>query len=141
MYSLKKYICGIERLLDKYDMTIETEIAALTAATSALTATVNVEKTALDQAVSQSQAAANASAAMTGLVTSTWRRFPTMCRLIMNGTGTITFDARNKAGTILVSVASFTITSAVNQIAFPFFGDTAYEIRATLTGSATVEVM
>jgi len=29
----------------------------------------------------------------------------------------------------------------VNEIAFPYFGDDAIEVRATLTGTATAEIL
>lgn len=79
--------------------------------------------------------------ALTGALTSTWRRFPSICRLLLNGTGTITIDARNKAGAITSAVFTETVTGASNAVRFPYFGDDAFDVRATLTGSATVEII
>lgn len=80
-------------------------------------------------------------AALPGPLTSEWRRFPSLCRLLLNGTGTVTIDARNKSGTATSAVFVETITGASNAVRFPYFGDDAYEIRATLTGTATVEII
>ena len=77
-----------------------------------------------------------------GAMTNTvWQSIPSIFRLLMNGTGTVQIDSRNRAGTVSTGVYTTTLTSAVNQIAFPYAGDGALQIRAILTGSATVEVV
>lgn len=78
------------------------------------------------------------------LVNGSWTAFPSIYRLLLNGTGTITIDARagrDNSATVTVSVASYTATSAINRIEYPYFGDTALEIRATITGNLTAEIL
>jgi len=70
-----------------------------------------------------------------------WKRFSGLPRLLLNGTGTVTIDARNKAGTVASGVFNQTVSSASDLIAFPYFGDDAIEVRATLTGTATAEII
>ncbi len=75
------------------------------------------------------------------LANGAWVAFGRMPRLRLVGTGTVTLDARNRLGTVTNSVAAYTISGATNQIEFPFFGDDAVEVRATLTGTATAEII
>ena len=70
-----------------------------------------------------------------------WFNPPSVFRLLLNGTGTVTIDSKDAAGTITTGVYSITLSSAVNQIDFPYAGDSAVQIRATLTGSATAKVI
>lgn len=70
-----------------------------------------------------------------------WKPMSGLPRLRLTGTGTVSFDARNSLGTITTGVLSYTVTSATNQIEFPYFGDDAVAVRATLTGTATVEII
>jgi len=70
-----------------------------------------------------------------------WKRFSGMPRLLLNGTGTVTIDARNKAGTVTSDVFTETVSSATDAVRFPFFGDDAIEVRAALTGTATAEII
>lgn len=53
----------------------------------------------------------------------------------------MTLDSKDAAGTITAGVFSVTLASAVNQIEFPYAGDGAIQIRATLTGTATAKVI
>ncbi len=70
-----------------------------------------------------------------------WKRTSGLPRLLLNGTGTVTIDARNRAGTITEGVFEATISGASDQIDYPFFGNDAVEVRATLTGTATAEIV
>jgi hypothetical protein len=70
-----------------------------------------------------------------------WFNPPSIFRLLLNGTGTVTIDSKDAAGTITTGVYSTTLSSAVNEIAFPYAGDSAIQIRATLTGTATAKVV
>ncbi|CAB4160610.1 hypothetical protein UFOVP728_3 [uncultured Caudovirales phage] len=79
--------------------------------------------------------------ALDGLTSGVWVRAPSIFRLRLTGTGTVTLDARNKLNVVTTSVASFVTTSATNQIEFPYLGDDAYEMRATFPASMTVEVL
>ena len=75
------------------------------------------------------------------LASGEWFNPPSIFRLLLNGTGTVTIDSKDADGTITTGVYSTTLTSAVNQIAFPYAGDSAIQIRATLTGTATAKVI
>lgn len=75
------------------------------------------------------------------LVSGEWKPFTSWPRLLLNGSGTVTIDSRNRAGTITTGVFAQTLSGATNEIAFPYFGDDAVEIRATLTGTAVAEIL
>lgn len=70
-----------------------------------------------------------------------WANPPSIFRLLCNGTGTITLDSKDAAGVITTGVFSVTLSGAVNQIEFPFCGDSAVQIRATLTGTVSAQVI
>lgn len=70
-----------------------------------------------------------------------WTTIPSVFRLRLTGTGTVTLDSKDAAGNITTGVASYTVSGATDQIEFPYAGDHAVAIRATLTGTATVEVI
>lgn len=70
-----------------------------------------------------------------------WMIVPSIFRLRLTGTGTCTVDARDALGNITTDVASYTVSGATDQIEFPYAGDDAVEIRATLTGTCTAEVI
>lgn len=74
------------------------------------------------------------------MVSGVWFTSPSVFRLRLTGTGAVQFDSRNSAGTI-TSVATYTLTSATDQIEFPYAGDNAVAIRATFSGDITVEVL
>jgi len=75
------------------------------------------------------------------LTSGEWKPLTGWPRLLLNGTGTVSIDARNRAGTVTSGVFTQTLLSAVNEIAFPYFGDDTVEVRATLTGTATAEIL
>lgn len=75
------------------------------------------------------------------LASDKWFNPPSIFRLLLNGTGIVTIDSKDAAGTIKTGVYSTTLSSAVNEIAFPYAGDSAIQIRATLTGTATAKVI
>ena len=70
-----------------------------------------------------------------------WMTIPSIFRLRLTGTGTVTIDAKDSLGNITLAVASYTVSGATDQIEFPYAGDNAVAIRATLTGDATCEVI
>jgi len=70
-----------------------------------------------------------------------WKRFVGWLRLRLTGTGTVTIDARNALGVVTTIVPAMAITGATNTIIYPFPGVDATSIRATLTGSATAEIV
>lgn len=75
------------------------------------------------------------------LASGVWKPCTGLPRLLLNGTGTVTIDARNRAGSVTSAAYTTTLASAVNQIDFPFFGDDAVEVRAAYTGSASAEIV
>ncbi len=68
-------------------------------------------------------------------------RVPSIFRLEMTGTGAVTLDSMDSLGNITSGVYSTTLSGATNEIGFPYAGDAAVAIRATLTGSATAKVI
>lgn len=75
------------------------------------------------------------------MVNGVWTTTPSVFRLRLTGTGTVTIDARDSLGNITPNVASYTVSGATDQIEFPYAGDNAVAIRAALTGTATAEVI
>ncbi|SCX94536.1 hypothetical protein SAMN05216420_101410 [Nitrosospira sp. Nl5] len=75
------------------------------------------------------------------LPTGEWKQVPSLFRLLLKGTGTCTVDARNTAGTITAGLYIYTAAAATNQIEYPYLGADAIEIRVTLTGTCTAEVI
>lgn len=81
-------------------------------------------------------------AALPGPLTAgVWEPVTGLPRLLLNGTGTVSIDTKNRAGTITAAVYTTTLAGAVNLIDFPYFGDDALAIRVSLTGSATAEIV
>ncbi len=78
---------------------------------------------------------------MDPLSANSWTRVTGLPRLRLTGTGTVSIDARNSLGAITTGVLNYSVTGATNQIEFPFFGNDAVEVRATLTGTATAEII
>ena len=74
------------------------------------------------------------------MVSGAWFTSPSVFRLRLTGTGAVQFDSRDSAGTV-TAVATYTLAGATDQIEFPYAGDNAVAIRATLTGTTTVEVI
>lgn len=75
------------------------------------------------------------------MTSGTWMKCPSIFRLRLTGTGTVTIDSRDTLGNITTGVASYILSGATDQIEFPYAGDDAVAIRATLTGTATAEVI
>lgn len=122
------------------------------AANAAATAAAAAQDTADDAAGAAAAAQGTANSALASATTArtflpgamsagVWRPVTGLPRLLLNGTGTVAIDARNRAGTVTTAVYSTTLASAVNQIDFPYFGDDAVEIRAAYTGSASAEIV
>ena len=93
-------------------------------------------------AVGLAPAKLSADLAALGVLTSgQWQWVPSIFRLQMTGTGTVTLDSRDALGNITTGVYTVTLSGATNEIGFPYAGDAAVSIRATLTGSATAKVI
>lgn len=75
------------------------------------------------------------------LANGAWVKTPSIFRIRITGTGTVTLDSRDSLGNITTSIASYTVSNATDQIEFPFAGTNAVAIRATLTGTTTAEVI
>ena len=74
------------------------------------------------------------------LPTGEWKQAPSLFRLLLKGTGTCLVESRNTEGTV-ATVITYTAAAATNQIEYPFLGADAIEIRVTLTGTCTAEVI
>lgn len=74
-------------------------------------------------------------------ISGAWFKTPSIFRLRFTGTGTATLDSRDSLGNITVGVNSYTLSGAVDQIEFPYAGDNAVNIRVTMTGNVTCEVI
>lgn len=75
------------------------------------------------------------------LTSGVWATVPSFFRLLLTGTGTVVVDSRDKLGAVSSALYTFTLTAATNQVEFPFLGLTATQIRVTMTGSATAEII
>ena len=75
------------------------------------------------------------------MVSGVWMKIPSIFRLRLAGTGTVTIDSKDSLGNITSAVATYTVSGATDQIEFPYAGDNAVAIRATLIGTATAEVI
>lgn len=76
------------------------------------------------------------------LVPGCWKAITGVPRLRLNGTGSVTIDARNSAG--LVTAAKYptrTLTNAADVSDFPFFGSDTVAVRCTVTGNAYAEII
>lgn len=78
---------------------------------------------------------------MDPLSANSWTRVTGLPRLRLTGTGTVSIDARDSLGNITAGVESYSVSGAVNQIEFPFFGESTIEVRATVTGTAVAEII
>jgi len=72
------------------------------------------------------------------LLNGVWVKLPAIYRLLLSGTGTVTIDQRSRDGTVTANVATYTLTGFTED--YPYFNN-AYEVRATLTGTATAEIV
>jgi hypothetical protein len=81
------------------------------------------------------------SAILGSMTSGSWMKVPSIFRLRLTGTGTCTLDARDSLGNITPGIASYTASNATDQIEFPYAGNNAVEIRATLTGTCKAEVI
>lgn len=69
-----------------------------------------------------------------------WVKLPAIYALILNGTGSVTIDTKTRAGTVTTGAASYS-PSGSEIIDYPYFGAAADQVRATLTGTATAEII
>lgn len=79
--------------------------------------------------------------AVDAITTGAWVKVPSIFRLRLVGTGTVTLDARNRLNVITTGVQSYTASGATDQIEFPFLGENAVQMRANFPSGLTVEVL
>lgn len=75
------------------------------------------------------------------MISGMWMKVPSLFRLRLTGTGSCVIDSRNRLGVVTNAIATYSPSGATNQIEYPYPGEDAAEIRATLTGTTTVEVI
>ena len=73
------------------------------------------------------------------VISGDWMPIPERLRLV--GTGTAVMDARNSAGVVTEGVDRFEAIAASEQIEYPYEGENAVEVRITITGELTMEVI
>lgn len=74
--------------------------------------------------------------------TGAWVKVPSIFRLRITGTGSLTMDSMDSLGNI--TAGTFPTTAYVGEtdkIEFPYAGDDAIAVRFTLTGTLAVEVI
>lgn len=72
------------------------------------------------------------------LVPGKWFKLPAIYKLLLGGTGTVVIDTRDRSGVVTTAAATYSVSG--QSEAFPYFAG-AYEVRASLTGTATAEVI
>jgi hypothetical protein len=75
------------------------------------------------------------------LTSGVWTLAPTISRLRLVGTGALSIDSRDRAGTVSTAVFTGSYSGAAGTIEFPYYGDAAVQIRATFPNTLTVEVL
>ena len=70
-----------------------------------------------------------------------WRFIPSIFRLYMTGTGTISIDAKNPNGVVTTAVYTASLSNANGEVLYPFIGNDASQMRINLTGTLTGEVI
>lgn len=106
-------------------MPLENQIADLVARNQSLFARMEAEADARDGA----------------LTNGVWRKISGMPRIAMVGTGTVSFDVRNRAGTEVAARVVYSVTGAASLVKYPFFGADTTQIRPNITGSLEVEII
>lgn len=113
-----------------------TTFTLVASGTQASTGTV-----ARDTAVAAIEAGIVAKTAVGGpLANGAWVKLPAIYALVLNGTGTVTLDSKTRAGAITTGAASYS-PSGTETVAYPYFGAPAAYARATLSGTATAEII
>lgn len=71
-----------------------------------------------------------------------WKKLPSMPRLWVKGTGTITVEVRDVAGVVTTSPDWVFTSNGLNRdIRYPYFGEMADSIRASFTGTAAATLL
>jgi hypothetical protein len=75
------------------------------------------------------------------LVSAAWANVPSLSRLRVVGTGPLSIDSRDRAGNVTTAVFAGSYSATAETIEFPYYGDSAVQIRATFPSNLTVEVI
>ena len=70
-----------------------------------------------------------------------WVRLPALYKLLVGGVGSLSLDACSVGGVVTSKVFSLVINAATERLQYFYAGDDAVAIRATLTGTATAEII
>lgn len=70
-----------------------------------------------------------------------WFQPPSIFRLVMIGTGQVVIDSKNIQGSVKLGLYTYVLANETDRIEYPFIGNDAMYIRATLTGTAAVQVI
>lgn len=76
-----------------------------------------------------------------GITAGVWYPVPTVFRLRIAGSGTITLDSRTASGVETSSVVSYSGTNDDNQIEFPYLGDDVTHVRASFPSTLFAEIL
>jgi hypothetical protein len=74
-------------------------------------------------------------------VAGAWMRPSIPLRIRIVGTGTLSMDARDAAGTVTLAVFSVSYAMAADAVEWPYPGDTARQVRFIFPPTMTVEVL
>lgn len=72
------------------------------------------------------------------LTTATWVKLPAIYKLLLDGTGTVTIATRDADGTVVEAAATYNVTGF--RDVYDYYGSVV-AVRATLTGTATAEIV
>lgn len=75
------------------------------------------------------------------LQSNVWTAVPSISRLRVVGTGTLSIDSRTRGGVVTTAAFAGNYSNTPETIEFPYYGDAAVEIRATFPATLTVEVI
>jgi hypothetical protein len=70
-----------------------------------------------------------------------WIYIPSIFRLSLTGTGTITLESKDFLGVVTTGIYSLTVSNVINEIAYPYAGDKAIAIKAIFPTSLIVKIL
>lgn len=117
----------------------ESSASATAAAGSASTANTKAGEATAAAAYAASVSTGGPLTSTSGPAGDGWVKLPTAYKLVLSGTGTVSLEVKDFSGAITTWGTTYSPTGTVS-IEWPYFGDTADQVRATLTGSAAAEI-